>query len=206
MKNNYLRYALCIMAALLNAALLQAQSTRHLSQQIICANNDTCYRILNQYTPPIFVNEVENVLAVPATTKWEKPKVVWNWKVDGCLGGPPDWILQDVPAQYKKVVRSVLKQPAYWREEWIPVSCKAAIANIHLFPNPVSDILHIDCAEKISEISLYTSNGALVAQQNFGIGLTNASMLVNHLPASSYIALIKLSSGAMQQQAVIVSR
>lgn len=201
MKNNYLRYALCIMAALLNAALLQAQSTRHLSQQTICANNDTCYRILNQYTPPIFVNEVENVLAVPATTEWVKSE-----PIQGCVGMYTIWVLKDVPAQYKKVVRSVLKQPAYWREEWIPVSCKAAIANIHLFPNPVSDILHIDCAEKISEISLYASNGALVAQQNFGIGLTNASMLVNHLPASSYIALIKLSSGAMQQQAVIVSR
>ena len=69
MKNNYPRYALCIMAALLNAALLQAQNTRHLSQQTICAN-DTCYRILNQYTPPIFVNEVENVLVSPATTRW----------------------------------------------------------------------------------------------------------------------------------------
>jgi hypothetical protein len=200
MKNNYPRYALCIMAALLNAALLQAQNTRHLSQQTICAN-DTCYRILNQYTPPVFVNEVENVLAVPATTEWVKSE-----PIQGCVGMYTTWVLRDVPAQYKKVVRSVLKQPAYWREEWIPVSCKAAIANIHLFPNPISDILHIDCAEKISEISLYASNGALVAQQNFGIGLTNASMSVNHLPASSYIALIKLSSGAMQQQAVIVNR
>lgn len=92
-----------------------------------------------QVLPAVYETVVEEVMIAPATTKWKKGPVD-----PSCLSPNPEdcrvLCLVEVPAEYKKFERRVLKTPSRTREVNIPAEIKVTSRKVMVKPATTKEV------------------------------------------------------------------
>jgi hypothetical protein len=144
------------------------------------------------YTMPLGKMISEQMLIKPASTRWGKGKR----SRDCCFTEDPDrcanWILVEVPAQYKTVLHWQLVKPLTWTETplWLPnVAQGTEPFDFTLSPNPAEAQLHLQTnRNNYQAAKLYITNvaGAVVYEQAISQRESDFWVDVAHFPAGIY--------------------
>ncbi len=90
------------------------------------------------YVPPVYETITEEMMIAPSSTKWVRGKADPN-----CVSANPNdcmvWCLKEIPAQYKKVTKQVVKSPASTRETPIPAEYKTVKKTVVQTPATVTE-------------------------------------------------------------------
>ena len=109
--------------------------------QVIPATYETVFdtviispdRVKVEVVPAVYETITEDIMVAPATTRWERGKGDAN-----CLSNDPKdcqvICLKEVPAQFNKVERKVVKTPAYTRQITIPAEIKIVPRKVMVKP------------------------------------------------------------------------
>lgn len=90
-------------------------------------------RVKVEVVPAEYENIIEDIMVAPATTRWEKGKGDAN-----CLSNDPKdcqvICLKEIPAQFNKVERRVVKTPSYTRQITLPAEIKIVPRQVMVKP------------------------------------------------------------------------
>jgi len=99
-------------------------------------------------------------------------------------------------------LRQVDHDGAFEYSEVIAVNAKSTIDNkqLHLFPNPVEDVLNYQVAdlESVQRVQLFDVNGKLLRETT----VIDGQLSLNALPKGVYLFVLETASGQLQQRVV----